>query len=95
MILDNPNNYKFFKFEKSKTKHKKYDAILINKLTNQKKHIPFGDNRYQQYKDTTGLNLYSHLDHNDIKRRRLYRKRHDGEQNDKYSSGWFSYNYLW
>jgi hypothetical protein len=95
MILDNPDNYKFIEFKKSKTKNKKYDAILLNKKTKILKRIPFGAKGYQQYKDNTGIGLYSHLDHHDPKRRALYRKRHDGEQKNKYSSGWFSYYYLW
>lgn len=95
MILNNPENYKLIEFQKSKTKHKKYDAILMDKKTNKIKRIPFGDNRYEQYRDTTPLKLYKHLDHNDINRRNNYRKRHDGEQKNKYSSGYFSYYYLW
>lgn len=94
MIVKNPNDYKFIEFKKSNTKHKKYDAILMNKKTKKIKTVSFGDNRYEQYKDGA-LGIYSHLDHGDLKRRASYRARHDGEQNNKFSSGYFSYKYLW
>lgn len=95
MKVDNPNHYDLLRFEQSNTKNKKYDAILLNKLTNKEKRIPFGDIRYEQYKDTTGLGLYSKLNHLDLKRREHYRTRHEGEQNHKFSSGYFSWYYLW
>lgn len=95
MILINPTNYKFIEFQKSKTKNKKYDAIMMNMKTNKIKRVPFGDVNYKQYKDATPLKLYKHLDHNDIKRRELYRKRHEGEDKNKYSSGYFALKYLW
>jgi hypothetical protein len=95
MIITNPDNYKLINFRKSKTKNKKYDAILMDKKTNKLKYVPFGDVRYQQYKDATGLNIYSNKDTMDIKRRDLYRKRHAGEEKNKFSSGYFSYYYLW
>ncbi len=95
MILDNPNDYKLIEFQRSNTKNKKYDAILKNKNTGRFRRIPFGDKRYQQYKDTTGMALYSHLNHLDPKRRALYLKRHKGEEDNLYSSGYFSHFYLW
>ena len=51
VVIENPDNYKFIKFRKSKSKNKKYDAILKNRLTGREKTVPFGDNRYQHYKD--------------------------------------------
>jgi hypothetical protein len=86
---------KLIGFRKSTRRHKKYDAILYDNKKNIYKHIPFGDNRYQQFKDITGLNIYSHLDHNDPIRRANYRKRHDNTHNIKYSPSWFSWYYLW
>jgi len=94
MKIENPNEYKFIRFEKSKSKTKKYDAILINKKTGNMKRVPFGDNRYKHYQDRV-LGLYSNLDHLDNKRRQLYRNRHNGEQNNKYSSGYWAWYYLW
>jgi hypothetical protein len=84
----------FVRFEKSKSRNKKYDAVLMNKYSNQLKRVSFGHKGYQQYKDSTGLNLYSILDHNDKERRRLYYARH-GFEAPLYSSKWFSHKYLW
>lgn len=90
------SEYKFIKFEKSKTANKKYDAILQNKKTKKLKKIPFGDKRYQQYQDTTGLGIYSDKDHKDKERRLNYRKRHKVYIKDGYySAGYFSMNFLW
>ena len=95
VVIENPNEYRFVKFEKSKTKNKKYDAILQNKNTGRLRKVSFGDKRYKQYKDQTGLGLYSNLNHLDKSRRERYRTRHQGEEQNKYSSGWFSFYYLW
>jgi hypothetical protein len=76
MRIENPHDYLFIRYEITSTKNKKYDAVLRNKKTNKEKKISFGDLRYQQFKDRTGLNLYSHLDHNDPQRRRSYSMRH-------------------
>jgi len=85
-------------FRKSKTKFKKYDA-----LTPKGRWIPFGDKRYQHYKDTTPLKLYKNLDHNDPSRRKRFRNRHkeiktkDGTPAylDKEQPAYYSWNYLW
>lgn len=87
--------YKFIRFERSLKPNKKYDAILQNKSTGKIRRVPFGDSRYEQYMDSTGLRLYSHKDHRDPNRRRLYRLRHAGEDKVKYTPGWFSWFYLW
>ena len=84
----------FVKFEKSNNKNKKYKAILKDDKGSFKS-VHFGDTRYQQYKDTTGLGEYTHLDHNDDKRRRLYKSRHEKTRHNKHSASWFSDNYLW
>jgi hypothetical protein len=95
MILENPEKYKFLRFEKSHLKNKKYDAVLLNKETGRERKVPFGSVFYQQYKDSTGLNVYSKLDHLDKDRRKRYRERHKGEEKNKFSSGYWSYKYLW
>lgn len=95
MKLENPEDYVLAGFEKSHLPTKKYNAIMVNKKTKKEKRVPFGDSRYQQYKDSTGLGLYSKLDHGDRKRRDAYRTRHQGEDTHKYSSGWFSWHFLW
>ncbi len=92
-----PDKYDFVKFERSHRHDKKYNAVLRNKATGRTKKIPFGAKGYAQYKDSTGLKLYSSQDHLDEERRKRYQKRHEGEGNNtrKYSAGWFSYRYLW
>ena len=91
------DKYTFIKFKRSKDKDKKYDAILKNNKTGKKKVIPFGAKGYAQYKDSTGLKLYSKLDHLDEERKKRYQQRHkdEGLNTRKYSAGWFSWNYLW
>lgn len=84
-------------FMKSTRKNKKYMVKVNGKL------IHFGDTRYGHFKDSTGLNLYSYLDHGDTKRRLNYKKRHskillkNGEPayKNKSSPAFYSYNYLW
>lgn len=88
------DNYKLIGFSKSLTKNKKYDALLKNIKTGRNKKVPFGDIRYQHYKDSTPLKLYSDLDHNDIVRKNNYYKRHNKEY-PKFSADYFSKKYLW
>jgi len=94
MIVQNPSEYKFIRFELSKTQGKKYDAILQHKSTRREKRIPFGAKGYEHYKDRA-LGKYSNLDHNNNTRRKAYHDRHQGEQHRKYSSGYFAWKYLW
>jgi len=91
------NDYKHIGFRKSTRKGKKYDGILEHKKTKLKKYIPFGAVGYQQYKDSTGLKLYTDMDHLDDTRRKSYRARHaaNGYEKVKYSPAYFSFNYLW
>ena len=59
-------------------------------------YFDFGQIGYEHFKDSTPLKLYSKDDHNDQKRRELYRNRfrhlYDPEV---YSPTYFSWNYLW
>jgi hypothetical protein len=87
--------YEFIRFEKAKAKGKKYSAILMNTETKRTKRVNFGDSSMEQYKDTTGLGLYSNLDHNDEDRRESFRARFRESAKVKYSPSWFSYNFLW
>jgi len=90
------SEYKFVKFRKSETPFKKYDAIIKKKSTGELKRIPFGQQGYDQYKDKTGLGLYSSYDHGSMIRRNSYRARHIANvRNDQFSPGYFSYFYLW
>jgi hypothetical protein len=95
MIVENPNDYALVGFERSRNKGKKYDAILRNKKTRKNRRIPFGATGYEQYRDSTGLEFYARANHGDPKRRRNYRTRHHGENKRKFSSGYFSWKYLW
>jgi hypothetical protein len=96
MTYYSKKEYKLLGYRKSKTKHKKYDAVLENKKTGKIKYVPFGDNRYENYHDLTGLNLYPHLLHGDKKRRKLYRARHKKDlKTGYYSPGYFSYYVIW
>ena len=94
-MIINEDRFKHIRFERSKTRFKKYDAIIQDNITKRKQRISFGDNRYEHFKDTTGLKLYTSLDHNDPKRRRLYKTRHEKTRHKKYSPSWYSDNYLW
>jgi hypothetical protein len=90
------DDYDIVRFRKSKTKNKKYDALIQNKRNDKIYIIPFGHPDYQQYRDSTGLGLYSNLDHNDKARRALFRLRHRVNYDNKYySPAYFSWNFLW
>ena len=96
MTYYSKKEYKLLGYRKSKTKHKKYDAILENKKSKKLKYVPFGDKRYSNFRDLTGLNLYPNLLHRDKKRRILYRARHKKDLKEGYySPGYFSYFILW
>ena len=85
-------------FKKSKLKNKKYSVI-----TPKGKTVHFGDKNYEHFRDTTGLGLYSDLNHNNIKRQKSYCKRSGNikdkkgnlTKNNKESSNYFSRTYLW
>ena len=76
---------------KSKKKHKKY-SVYVKGKNNKPKLIHFGDNRYGQFKDKLGE--YSHLDHGDPKRRKLYYARH-GPATSKDTAKYWSHKILW
>jgi hypothetical protein len=84
---------KGFYIKKSNRIHKKYDIYIKddNKL---KYLLSFGDNRYQQYMDNTGLNIYTKLNHLDKERRNKYYQRHGLTKNKKSAKYW-SNKYLW
>ena len=76
--------------KKSTRKYKKYMAVFND---NSKPAVHFGDNRYEQYKDSTSLRLYSKFDHLDKKRRESYYARHG--KAIPFSAKYFSHKYLW
>lgn len=71
-------------------KNKKYAARII--FEGRERIVHFGDSRYQQYKDTTPLKLYKHLDHNDWGRKQRYLARH---KNDNGPAGVLAREFLW
>lgn len=85
-------------FKKSTRKGKKYMV-----KTPSGKWIHFGASDMEQYKDSTGLGLYSDKDHGDLKRRKSYLSRAKGIKNkkgeltwkDKESPNYYSVKYLW
>tara|TARA_R110002020_G_scaffold130516_2_gene292044 strand:+ start:399 stop:701 length:303 start_codon:yes stop_codon:yes gene_type:complete len=94
------------RIEKAKAKHKKYSAIVRNKITKKERKINFGDNRYENFKDSTPLKLFSNKNHGDKKRRTNYFMRHSGvptksqavakeKAKGKYSAKLLSHLYLW
>ncbi len=94
------------RIEKAKAKHKKYSAIVRNKITKKERKINFGDNRYENFKDSTPLKLYSSKNHGDKKRRKNYFMRHSGvatksqavakeKAKGKYTPKLLSHIYLW
>lgn len=92
--------YKFVKFVRSKNKTKKYSAILENKKTKRQVKVNFGAIKpngipYEQYKDSTGLGLYSKYNTNDKERRDRYRARHRNDNLQDYSPGYFAWKFLW
>ena len=85
-------------FKKSTRKNNKYMV-----KTPSGKWIHFGQRTAQHFKDSTGLGLYSHLDHGDKKRRASYLARAKGIKNkqgnltwkNKESSNYYSIRFLW
>ena len=82
----------FYKPFVSKAKNKKYSVWVMK--DGKPKMLSFGDSRYNQFKDTTGIGAYSHMNNNDPERRRLYFARH-GTTTDETSPLYWSNRFLW
>lgn len=82
--------YKWYKG----TGYKKYKVELYVK-GEKIKTIQFGDKRYEHYKDSTPLKLYTNLNHLDKERRKRYKNRHEKDRHVKYTAGWFADKFLW
>lgn len=93
--VTNPDDYLLDGFRISRTQNKKYDAILRHKETGRFLYVPFGDLRYGHYEDKTDQQFYWHLNHYNKKRRARFKARHYKNAQNKYSSAYFSYHYLW
>ena len=99
-------NETIVRIEQAKAKNKKYSAIVRNKSTKKERKINFGDSRYENFNDSTGLGLYTSKNHGDKKRREAYFSRHSGvktkkealkkeRKSGKYTAKLLSHMYLW
>ena len=97
MVYYSKDVYNLVGYRKSKTKNKMYDAIIRPKhYIDKYKYIPFGDKRYENYRDMTGLNLYPNLIHNDKESRKRFRARQKRFlKKGYYSPSYFTYYILW
>ena len=83
-------------FKRSTAKNKKYSALIQHKKNDRIRTINFGSTSHEQFKDSTGLGLYSHLNHGDRERQKNYQSRHSVFiRKGYYSPGYFSLRYLW
>ena len=64
---------------------KKYTAVIRNNKTKNIRHLHFGDKNYEQFKDRTGMGLYSHKNHGDRRRQENYYNRHSGVKKRKHA----------
>jgi hypothetical protein len=71
---------KIINLKKSTNKGKKYTASVKNINTGKERTIHFGGKGYEQFKDSTGLGHYSHVNHGTLKRKKNYFSRHSREK---------------
>lgn len=98
VVIQDPMEYRMVRFEVDTSGKHKYNAILKHKKTGKERKVPFGGIKadgtpYQHYHDKIGH--FRKHDHGDKERRKRYLTRHKGEDQKKFSSGWFSIRYLW
>jgi len=89
------DRFRLIKFRRSKTRGKKYDAIIQDITTKRTQTVPFGAQGYEQYRDDTGLGIYTRYNHLDPKRKKNYLSRHANTMTKKWSPSYFSAKYLW
>ena len=88
--------WELVEFKKASVAEKKYAAILKDKFTGRLVAVSFGRPGYWHYKDSTGLGLYSHLDHLNDERRQKFKERFSGYlMPQMYNPAFFSFHYLW
>jgi hypothetical protein len=86
----------FLHFKPSPTPNKKYTAVLQERVGGRTVEVDFGRPGFWHFRDATGLNLYSQLDHMDFERRQLFRERFGHYIiPSMYTPGYFSYHFLW
>jgi len=76
-----PMKERIIRFERSSRPEKKYMATIKNIDTGKTRLIHFGASDYQQYRDRTGLGIYTVKNHGDRKRMQRYFTRHSGISN--------------
>ena len=99
---------KLVSIERSPRAQKKYRATIFNPERQRVRHIDFGASAYEQFKDSTGLGLYTKANHGDAKRRRAYFQRHSAVRTKReaiakereksgglYTPKLLSHEYLW
>jgi hypothetical protein len=90
------DDYTFIGFGKSDRRGKMYIANIQNNKDNKIVKIHFGDSKYENFSDKTGLDAYPNLIHGDKKRKKRYIARHAGFiKEGNFSPGYFSMKYLW
>lgn len=95
MVYYDMKTNKLLGFDRSRKLYKMYDALLLSNK-NEIIRVPFGDKRFENYQDKTGMNLYPNLIHGDMKRRKQYHSRHRVYlKKGYYSPSYFSFYYLW
>jgi hypothetical protein len=90
-------DWDFLHFKPSPMPEKKYAAVLQERFGDHRiVEIDFGRPGYWHFKDSTGLNLYSKLDHMDLDRRQRFKERFSHYIIPNiYTAAYFSFNYLW
>ena len=95
-VIYNQGDKLEFQKANPKTKKKYEVAITFKDHPSKKpKTVRFGSIEHEHYKDRIGF--FSHLDHNDDQRRKLFYTRFKGlmKKSKKYSPMYFSAKFLW
>ena len=76
-------------------KNKKYSVLIFNTEKDRWDYLlSFGSSLYEQFKDSTKLKLWAHVNHGDNERKRKYYERH-GKTNDIFTAKYWSNRFLW
>jgi len=88
--------WELLRFEPCSSPHKKYTAVLKDRMTDRTVNLDFGKPGFWHFEDVTGLGLFSHLDRKCPDRRQKFRDRFAKfVQADMFTPGYFSYHFLW
>ncbi len=92
MVIASLNDFDVIEIRRSDRKQKKYMSLVRDKKTGNLEYVWFGSSSYPQYRDSTDLKLYSHLDHLDKSRKKRFHARH---KNNNGVSATLSKYFLW